>query len=111
VLVRNWLISAEWLKQTERSWFISIEAAPFHTTVINVGRRDATYVLDGLLHHEHDIRNEHYTDTAGIADHVFALDTSALHNHLSMRDRFQGVPIKQERFIATSLPYRVRHRG
>ena len=36
--------------------------------------RDATYVLDGLLYHESDIRiEEHYTDTSGFTDHVFAL--------------------------------------
>ncbi len=53
---------------------ISDQYAPFHTKVINVGVRDATYVLDGLLHHESDLRiEEHYTDTAGFTDHVFAL--------------------------------------
>ena len=32
------------------------------------------YVLDGLLYHESDLRIvEHYTDTAGFTDHVFAL--------------------------------------
>ena len=36
--------------------------------------RDATHVLDGLLYHESDLRiEEHYTDTAGFTDHVFAL--------------------------------------
>ncbi len=31
-------------------------------------------MLDGLLHHESDLRiEEHYTDTAGFTDHVFAL--------------------------------------
>ena len=36
--------------------------------------RDATYVLDGLLYHESDLKIEkHYTDTAGFTDHVFAL--------------------------------------
>jgi TnpA family transposase len=31
-------------------------------------------VLDGLLYHEFDLRiEEHYTDTAGFTDHVFAL--------------------------------------
>ncbi|TLA77302.1 hypothetical protein E2E68_23545, partial [Salmonella enterica subsp. enterica serovar Kentucky] len=30
--------------------------------------------LDGLLYHESDLRiEEHYTDTAGFTDHVFAL--------------------------------------
>ena len=53
---------------------ISDQYAPFHTKVINVGVRDATYLLDGLLYHESDLRiEEHYTDTAGFTDHVFAL--------------------------------------
>ena len=53
---------------------VSDQYAPFHTKVINVGVRDATYVLDGLLHHESDLRiEEHYTDTAGFTDHVFGL--------------------------------------
>jgi TnpA family transposase len=53
---------------------ISDQYAPFHTKVVNVGVRDATYVLDGLLYHESDLRiEEHYTDTAGFTDHVFAL--------------------------------------
>ena len=53
---------------------ISDQYTPFHTKVINVGVRDATYVLDGLLYHESDLRiEEHYTDTAGFTDHVFAL--------------------------------------
>lgn len=53
---------------------ISDQYAPFHTKVVNVGMRDSTYVLDGLLYHESDLHiEEHYTDTAGFADHVFAL--------------------------------------
>ena len=53
---------------------ISDQYAPFHAKVINVGIRDSTYVLDGLLYHESDLRiEEHYTDTAGFTDHVFAL--------------------------------------
>ncbi|MCH3017489.1 Tn3 family transposase, partial [Listeria monocytogenes] len=48
--------------------------APFSTRVVNVGVRYSTYVLDGLLYHESDLRiAEHYTDTAGVPDHVFAL--------------------------------------
>jgi TnpA family transposase len=36
--------------------------------------RDATHVLDGLLYHESHLRvEEHYTNTAGFTDHVFAL--------------------------------------
>jgi len=42
--------------------------------VLNVGIRDSTYLLDGLLYHEADPRiKEHYTDTAGFTDRVFAL--------------------------------------
>jgi TnpA family transposase len=53
---------------------ISDQYAPFSTKVVNVGVRDSTYVLDGLLYHESDIRiEEHYTDTAGFTDRVFAL--------------------------------------
>ena len=53
---------------------ISDQYAPFHTRVINTNVRDATYVLDGLLQHESALRiEEHYTDTAGFTDHVFAL--------------------------------------
>ena len=36
------------------------------TCVVNVGVRDPTYVPDGLLYHESDLRiEEHYTDMAG----------------------------------------------
>ena len=53
---------------------ISDQYAPFHTKLISATVRDATHVLDGLLYHESDLRiDEHYTDTAGFTDHVFAL--------------------------------------
>lgn len=53
---------------------ISDQYAPFSTKLVNVGVRDSTYVLDGLLYHESDLRvEEHYTDTAGFTDHVFGL--------------------------------------
>jgi TnpA family transposase len=53
---------------------ISDQYAPFHIKVINATVRDATYVLDGLLYHESDLRiDEHYTDTAGFTDQVFGL--------------------------------------
>jgi TnpA family transposase len=53
---------------------ISDQYTPFYTKVIAANARDATYVLDGLLYHESDLRiEEHYTDTAGFTDHVFAL--------------------------------------
>jgi len=53
---------------------ISDQYAPFHTKVINATVRDSTHVLDGLLYHESELHiEEHYTDTAGFTDHVFAL--------------------------------------
>ena len=53
---------------------VSDQYSPFHTKVIDATVRDATHVLDGLLYHESDLRiEEHYTDTAGFTDHVFAL--------------------------------------
>jgi len=53
---------------------LSDQFAPFNTKMVNVGARDSTYVLDGLLYHESDLAvEEHYTDTAGFTDHVFAL--------------------------------------
>jgi TnpA family transposase len=53
---------------------LSDQYAPFYTKVINANVRDATHVLDGLLYHESQLRiEEHYTDTAGFTDHIFAL--------------------------------------
>ncbi len=53
---------------------ISDQYAPFYTRVISSTVRDATHVLDGLLYHESQLRiQEHYTDTAGFTDHLFAL--------------------------------------
>ena len=53
---------------------ISDQYAPFHTKLINAIVRDATHVLDGLLYHESELRiEEHYTDTNGFTEHVFAL--------------------------------------
>jgi hypothetical protein len=37
---------------------ISDQYAPFSAKVVNVGVRDSTYVLDGLLYHESDLRIE-----------------------------------------------------
>ena len=40
---------------------VSDQYAPFHTKVINVGVRDATFVLDGLLYHESDFASRSIT--------------------------------------------------
>lgn len=53
---------------------VSNQYGGFHIKVINGPARDATHVLDGLLYHESDLKiEEHYTDTAGFTDHVFAM--------------------------------------
>jgi len=53
---------------------ISDQYTPFHSQPINATARDAIYVLDGLLYHESNLNiEEHYTDTTGFTDHVFAL--------------------------------------
>ena len=53
---------------------VSDQYSPFSSKILNVGVRDATYVLDGLLYHESDLRiEEHYTDTAGFTDQVFGM--------------------------------------
>lgn len=53
---------------------VSDQYSPYHVQVISAAVRDSTHVLDGLLYHESDLRiEEHYTDTAGFTDHVFAL--------------------------------------
>ncbi|MEM5461155.1 Tn3 family transposase [Paraburkholderia phytofirmans] len=53
---------------------ISDQYARFPTEVINSPVRGATHVLAGLLYHESELCiEEHYTNTAGFTDHVFAL--------------------------------------
>jgi TnpA family transposase len=53
---------------------VSDQYAPFYSKVINSTVPDATHILDGLLYHATDLKiEEHYTDTAGYTDHVFAL--------------------------------------
>ena len=53
---------------------VSDQYSPFSSRIINVDVRDATYVLDGLLYNESDLRiEEHYTDTAGFTDQVFGM--------------------------------------
>jgi TnpA family transposase len=53
---------------------VSDRFGPFHTKVIAANASEAAHILDGLLHHETTLSiREHYTDTAGAADHVFGL--------------------------------------
>jgi TnpA family transposase len=53
---------------------LSDQFAPFHTKVIAATANQAPHVLDGLLYHQSSlVINEHYTDTGGSWDHVFAM--------------------------------------
>jgi len=53
---------------------VSDRYSPFHVRAISSTVRDATHVLDGLLNHQTDVQiEEHYTDTSGYTDHIFAL--------------------------------------
>jgi TnpA family transposase len=53
---------------------ISDQYGPFHGKIISATLGEAPHVLDGLLHHGTVLNvKEHYTDTGGANDHVFAL--------------------------------------
>lgn len=53
---------------------VSDQHGPYHVKVISAATHEAPYVLDGLLHHGSNLSiMEHYTDTGGATDHVFAL--------------------------------------
>ena len=48
--------------------------APYNVNLITAATQEAPYVLDGLTSHGTDLNiREHYTDTGGATDHVFAL--------------------------------------
>ena len=54
--------------------FTSDQFSSYYLKIINTNSRDATHVLDGLLNNDTDLNiEEHYTDTAGYTDQVFAL--------------------------------------
>ena len=53
---------------------VSDQYAPFHSQLISATAAEAPHVLDGLLHNASRLDiHEHYTDTGGATDHVFAL--------------------------------------
>jgi TnpA family transposase len=53
---------------------LSDQFGPYHTKVIAATANEAPHVLDGLLYHQSSLLiNEHYTDTGGFSDHVFAM--------------------------------------
>jgi len=53
---------------------LSDQFGPFHTKVIAATANEAPHVPDGLLCHQSSlVINEHYTDTGGFSDHVFAM--------------------------------------
>lgn len=54
--------------------FTSDQFSSYYSKIINTNSRDATHVFDGLLNNDTDLNiEEHYTDTAGYTDQVFAL--------------------------------------
>lgn len=73
----SWLdVNPKYGKEPSLTFYthVSDQYVPFHSQVIHQPARDATYVLDGLLYHESELEiEEHYTDTAGFTEHVFAL--------------------------------------
>ncbi len=53
---------------------VSDQYEPFHTQLISATAAEAPHVLDGLLLHGSGLEiHEHYVDTGGATDHVFAL--------------------------------------
>lgn len=59
-------------KSGEDPWAAIEDVIPWQEFVNSL--EDSTHVLDGLLYHESDLEiTEHYTDTAGFTEHVFAL--------------------------------------
>ena len=53
---------------------LSDQFGPYHTNVIAATAHEAPHVLDGLLYHESSlVIDEHYTDTGGFSDHLFAV--------------------------------------
>jgi TnpA family transposase len=47
---------------------------PFHVQVISTGVHQAPYALNGLLYHESDLEiEEHFTNTGGYTDQIFAM--------------------------------------
>lgn len=54
--------------------FTSDQISSYYSKIINNNSRDATHVLDVLLNNDTDLNiEEHYIDTAGYTDQVFAL--------------------------------------
>jgi TnpA family transposase len=55
---------------------ISDQYGPYYMQPISALVREAPYALDGLLYHETELQiREHYTDTGGYTDQVFAMFT------------------------------------
>ena len=54
--------------------FVSDQLSSYGVEVIPSNAREAIHTIDKILHHETDLQiKEHYTDTAGYTDQVFAL--------------------------------------
>ncbi len=54
--------------------FVNDKYAAFYSIVTNTNVRDALHVIDGILKYAAEMKiQEHYTDTAGYTDQIFAL--------------------------------------
>ncbi len=53
--------------------FLDERYIPYYSTIINTSEREATYVIDGLLHNEAIRSTLHATDTHGYTEAVFGL--------------------------------------
>lgn len=52
---------------------VSDQQMPFYVKVLSGEMKEAAFLLDGLLYHQSELNiHEHYTDTAGYTDHIFA---------------------------------------
>lgn len=53
---------------------VSDQFGPYHVKVISATESEAPHVIDGLLYHDSSLEiREHYTDTGGATEHIFAL--------------------------------------
>lgn len=53
---------------------VSDQFGPYHVKVISATESEAPHVIDGLLYHDSSLEiQEHYTDTGGATEHIFAL--------------------------------------
>lgn len=70
---------------------------PFGKPQVIGTNEEALYAIDALCHHESDLHiREHYTDTGGSTEHVFAQASALLHASLMPSPRNCICSMKQE---------------